>query len=117
MLDFLWSQLPTYEGITPLKFAMYGIAGVFGALVRVAWMDKPIRGFYRDPDTKGLRMGFYAEIIVGIGVAIMVDGNPIRAGIAAVFAPWILEAMKVVIVEKLPEMAKAAAESVLNKPK
>lgn len=119
MLEFLWTMIPTYEGITPLMFGMYALAGVFGALVRVAWMDKPIRGFYREPNTKGLRMGFYAEIIVGVGVAIMVDGNPIRAGIAAVFAPWILEAMKVAIVEKLPGMVRAAAQSVLtnNKPK
>lgn len=113
-MDFLWTLLPTYEGVTPLMFAMYALAGVFGALVRVAWLDKPIRGFYRDEVSKGLRMGFYAEVIVGMAVAIMVDGHPIRAGVAAIFAPWILEGMKTLIVEKLPSMVKAAAQSVLS---
>lgn len=111
MLDFLFNLFPTYEGITPLKIAMYALAGVFGALVRVAWLDKPIRGFYRAPEGGGIRMGFYAEIIVGIAVAIMVDGQPIRAGIAAIFAPWILEAIKVVITEKLPLAFKAVTSS------
>jgi hypothetical protein len=117
MLDFLWKLLPTYEGITPLMFAMYALAGIFGALVRVAWLDKPVRGFYKDPTTGGVRMGFYAEVIVGVAVAIMVDGHPIRAGVAAVFAPWILDGMKTIIVNKLPSMLRAVTESVMDKPK
>lgn len=114
MLDFLWKILPTYEGVTPLIFAMYALAGVFGALVRVAWLDKPLRGFYKNPTTGGVQMGFYAEIIVGIAVAIMIDGHPIRAGIAAVFAPWILDGMKTVIVGKIPAALRAVLESAMS---
>lgn len=113
MLDFLWKLLPTYEGVTPIILAMYALAGVFGALVRVAWLDKPIRGFYKNA-AGGVQMGFYAEIIVGIAVAIMIDGHPIRAGIAAVFAPWILDAVKVVLVEKIPAAVRAAAQSTMS---
>ena len=91
-----WDFLPSYENLTPSLVLLYAIAGMFGALVRVSWLNKPLRGFYRD--SQGLRMGFYAEVIVGIAVAIIVDGHPIRAGIAAIFAPWILNAIKDVIV-------------------
>lgn len=89
MIEFL----PDYSHLTPMLILLYALAGVLGALVRVSWLDKPLRGVYRD-SSGGIRLGFFGEIIVGIAVAIVVDGNPVRAGTAAVFAPWILEAIK-----------------------
>lgn len=96
MLEF---QLPDYSILTVGMIAIYALAGLFGALVRVAWLDKPLRGFYRDEEG-GLHMGFFAEVIIGVAVAIAVDGHPVRAGIAAVFAPFILEGLRAVIVQK-----------------
>jgi hypothetical protein len=85
--------LPDYQSMTLGMIAMYTVSGTFGALVRVAWLDKPIKGLYRD--TKGgLKLGFYGEVIVGIAVALLIDGHPIRAGLGAVFAPTILSALQ-----------------------
>jgi len=97
--------LPDYSQLTLSMVLLYTIAGVFGALVRVAWLDKPLRGFYRDADG-GIRMGFFAEVIIGVAVAIAVDGHPVRAGMAAVFAPFILDMIKTTIVDKGPELAQ-----------
>lgn len=95
-------QLPDYSALTLGMIFLYALAGFFGALVRVAWLDKPLRGFYRDKDG-GVRMGFFAEIIVAVAVALAIDGHPIRAGIAAIFAPFILDAVRVFITEKIPD--------------
>jgi hypothetical protein len=110
----LWKLLPNYSGVTPLMFSMYLLAGVFGALVRVAWLNKPLRGFYREPGEKGLRMGFFAEVVTAVGVAVAIDGHPIRAGIASVFAPWILQAVKDTIIVKIPAILRATIKSALN---
>lgn len=90
----LWTAwLPEYTSLSPTALLLYAVAGVFGALVRVAWLDKPIKGLYRD--SRGdLRLGMWGEIIVGIAVAILIDGHPIRAGLGAVFAPAILTALQ-----------------------
>ena len=92
-------ELPDYSLLTAGMITIYALAGLFGALVRVAWLDKPLRGFYRD-EHGGLHMGFFAEVIIGVAVAIAVDGHPVRAGIAAVFAPFILEGLRNVITQK-----------------
>lgn len=94
-------ELPDYSLLTGSMILVYALAGLFGALVRVAWLDKPLKGFYRDEDG-GLHMGFFAEVIIGIAVAITIDGHPVRAGIAAVFAPFLLDAGKAFIDNKLP---------------
>lgn len=109
-MDFFGIPLPDYTQMTLGMVLLYAIAGVFGALVRVAWLDKPLRGFYRDED--GVHMGFFAEVVIGIAVAIAVDGHPIRAGIAAVFAPFILEAIRKFIIERGPGLL----EAMFNKP-
>lgn len=112
-----WNFLPTYENLTIQLIALYALAGFFGALVRVSWLDKPLRGLYRD-DSGGLRMGFFAEIIVAIAVAIVVDGHPIRAGVAAVFAPWILNAVKDIITNTVPQVVETWLKSkVINNNK
>lgn len=113
MLDSLFGLLPTYDTMTWSRVGLYVLAGVFGALVRASWLDKPLRGFYRDK--KGLHMGFYAEVVTAVAVAIIIDGHPIRAGIAAIFAPWILDGMKTMIVETIPRVVRAALESMLQK--
>lgn len=95
-MDF---QVPDYSLLTAGMIAIYALAGIFGALVRVAWLDKPLKGFYRDEDG-GLHMGFFAEVIIGVAVAIAVDGHYVRAGIAAVFAPFILEMGRTLIMDK-----------------
>lgn len=92
-------QLPDYSNLTIGLVAIYALAGLFGALVRVAWLDKPLRGFYRDDDG-GLHMGFMAEVVIGVAVAISIDGHPVRAGIAAVFAPFILDMGKAFIMSQ-----------------
>jgi hypothetical protein len=86
-----WSWLPDYKNLTPTLFGLYVLAGLFGALVRVAWLDKPIRGFFRDRG--GWRLGFWGEVVIGVAVAVLIDGHPIRAGIAAIFAPGVLWAV------------------------
>ena len=96
-------QLPDYSALTLGTILLYALAGFFGALVRVAWLDKPLRGFYRD-DNGGIRMGFFAEIIVAVAVAVAIDGHPIRAGIAAIFAPFLLDAVRVFITQKIPDL-------------
>lgn len=96
-------ELPDYSLLTASMLLVYALAGVFGALVRVAWLDKPLRGFYRDEEG-GLHMGFFAEVIIGVAVAITIDGHPVRAGIAAVFAPFILDAGRAFIDKKLPSI-------------
>lgn len=96
-------EVPDYSLLTASMLLVYALAGVFGALVRVAWLDKPLKGFYRDEDG-GLHMGFFAEVIIGIAVAIAIDGHPVRAGIAAVFAPFILDAGRSFIDKKLPKI-------------
>lgn len=94
-------ELPDYSALSVGMVTLYALAGFFGALVRVAWLDKPLRGFYRD--SKGLlHMGFFAEIVVAVAVAIAIDGHPIRAGIAAVFAPFLLDAVRLFIRDQLP---------------
>ncbi len=104
MESFL-SWLPTYDNLTWKLLALYVVAGVFGALVRVAWLDKPLRGLFRDG--KGaLHLGFYGEIILGIAVAILIDGHPIRAGLGAVFAPSILSAIQEGIVYTITRKAQ-----------
>ena len=108
MFDF---PLPDYSHMTPSLFMIYALAGVFGALVRVAWLDKPLKGFYRD-DSGGLHMGFFAEVIIAVAVAITIDGHPVRAGIVAVFAPFILDMIKDFIIGKGPAMM----EVLLRKP-
>jgi len=100
MLGF---DLPDYSVLTAGMLLIYALAGVFGALVRVAWLDKPLRGFYKDADG-GIHMGFFAEVVIGIAVAIAIDGHPVRAGIAAVFAPFILDASKEFLQNKLPSI-------------
>lgn len=102
-LDAFNQWLPDYSNLTPNLVLVYFIAGVFGALVRVAWLDKPIRGLYRDSDGF-LRMGFYAEVIVAVAVAISIDGHAVRAGIAAIFAPFLLNAVRTFLEEKLPSI-------------
>lgn len=96
-------ELPDYSLLTVSMIAIYALVGLFGALVRVAWLDKPLRGFYRDEEG-GLHMGFFAEVIIGIAVAIAVDGHPIRAGMAAVFAPFILEGIRTFLLERGPAL-------------
>lgn len=98
----LFNWLPDYSHLTPALVSLYVLAGVFGALVRVAWLNKPLKGFYKDDE--GLKMGFYAEVIVAVAVAITIDGHPVRAGIAAVFAPFILNAVKSFIEDKGPDL-------------
>lgn len=100
----LWSvldrMLPNYAE-TPLSYwGMYVLAGIFGSLVRISYLDKPLRGFYRDA-RGNLRMGFFAEVVVGIAVAMIVDGHPIRAGVAAIFAPHILGLLRTFLVSGL----------------
>jgi hypothetical protein len=99
--DFIDRALPDYSGLTASLVFLYVVAGVFGALVRASWLNKPIRGVYRGKDG-GLRLGFYGEILVAVAVAIVVDGHPVRAGIAAVFAPTILWLINNFIRETLP---------------
>jgi len=94
-------ELPDYGALTLQLVLIYALAGFFGALVRVAWLDKPLRGVYKD-ESGGFRMGFFAEIIVAVGVAIVVDGHPIRAGLAAVFAPFLLDAVQMFIRQQVP---------------
>ena len=107
-------ELPDYSNLTPALLAMYCIAGIFGALVRVAWLDKPLKGFYRDEDG-GLYMGFFAEVVIAIAVAITIDGHPIRAGIAAVFAPFILDMVKDFILTKGPAVLELMVKGKQNK--
>lgn len=106
-------EIPDYSLLTASMIGMYALAGLFGALVRVAWLDKPLRGFYRDEDG-GLHMGFFAEVIIGVAVAIAVDGHPVRAGIAAVFAPAILEAIRSFILNKVPALMELAIKKDMN---
>lgn len=108
-------EIPDYSLLTAGMLVVYALAGVFGALVRVAWLDKPLRGFYRDPDG-GIRMGFFAEVIIGVAVAIAIDGHPVRAGIAAVFAPFILDAMRAFMQERLPGMLKLMINGEATQP-
>lgn len=114
--ESLWKLLPTYDHMTWQLIVLYVIAGTLGALVRAGWLDKPLRGFYRD-ENGGIRMGFYAEILVAVAVAIAVDGHPIRAGIAAIFAPTILDAIKTLITTTIPEVLKIWLLSKINKTK
>jgi hypothetical protein len=114
MFETLLDLLPNYNGVTLQNLFLYVLAGVFGALVRVSWLDKPLRGFYRDRNG-GLKMGFYAEVVVAIGVAIIIDGHPIRAGIGAIFAPWILNIMRDLLVKQVPKMATAAITAAVSK--
>ena len=100
MMSTFSSLFPSYEGITLSMLLMYVIAGMFGALVRIAWLDKPLRGMYRDR-AGALKLGAWAEVIVGIAVAILVGGHPIRAGLSAVFAPAILNALQVGVVSSI----------------
>lgn len=102
-------EIPDYSLLTLSMLGVYALAGVFGALVRVAWLDKPLRGFYRDEEG-GLHMGFFAEVIIGIAVAIAVDGHPVRAGIAAIFAPFILDAGRTFVQNKLPGILELAVK-------
>lgn len=113
MLDILTKLLPSYEGLTWQTLGLYVLAGMFAALTRVSWLDKPLRGFYRD-SRGGLRMGFYAEIITAVAVAIVVDGHPIRAGFVAIFAPWILQTIRTVLVKQAPEILRALLQSFLD---
>lgn len=101
MFDFI--PLPDYSALTAGMVLLYVVAGIFGALVRVAWLDKPLRGFYRD-ENGGLHMGFFAEVITAVAVALVVDGHPVRAGIAAIFAPFILEAIRTFVVDRGPAL-------------
>jgi hypothetical protein len=89
-LDWL---IPSYQGVSFGYILLYILAGIFGALVRISYLDKPIRGLYRGEDGH-LRMGFFAEIIVAVAVALLVNGHPARAGLAAIFAPQILNSIK-----------------------
>lgn len=98
----LESWFPHYGTIPPSMYGLYVLAGVFGALVRVAWLDKPIKGLYRDA-RGGLRLGFYGEIVVGVAVAILIDGHPIRAGLGAVFAPTVLSTLQDAIIHTLSQ--------------
>lgn len=94
------SWLPQYGAIPLSTYGLYVLAGVFGALVRVAWLDKPIKWIHRDPKG-GWKLGFFGEIVVGAAVAVLIDGHPIRAGLAAVFAPTILSALQDTVVDML----------------
>lgn len=103
-------ELPDYSNLTPTLFVLYCLAGIFGALVRVAWLDKPLRGFYRSTEDGGLRMGFFAEVIIAVAIAVAIDGHPIRAGMAAVFAPFILDAIKDFVLSRGPALLELLAK-------
>lgn len=105
MFEAFFNLLPSYEGLTLQMLGLYALAGVFGALVRVSWLDKPIKGLYRDR-SGALRLGFYGEVIVGIAVAIIIDGHPIRAGLGAVFAPAVLSALQTGIIASIEKQSK-----------
>ena len=92
--------IPHYSAIPLQMYALYTLAGIFGALVRVAWLDKPIKWIHKD--TKGgWKLGFFGEVLVGAAVAILIDGHPIRAGLGAVFAPTVLSILQDTIIDTL----------------
>lgn len=104
--------LPDYSVMTPKLLGLYCLAGVFGALVRVAYLDKPLRWFYRDEKTGGIHLGFFGEILTGVAVAIFVDHHPVRAAMAAIMAPYILDAIRAAVTQVIPAliMRKAGGE-------
>jgi hypothetical protein len=99
-MSFFEDFIPHYSAIPAQMYALYVLAGVFGALVRVAWLDKPIKWIHRD-QKGGWKLGFFGEVLVGAAVAVIIDGHPIRAGLGAVFAPTILSTLQDTIVESL----------------
>jgi hypothetical protein len=94
--------LPQYEGVTAPMLFMYAMAGMFGALVRIAWLDKPLRGLYRDK-SGALMLGAWGELIVGIGVAVFVGGHPIQAGLVSVFGPAVLNTIQAGVLSAIRE--------------
>jgi hypothetical protein len=96
--------LPDYSVMTPTLLGLYCLAGVFGALVRVAYLDTPLRWFYRDEQTGGIHLGFFGEILTGVAVAIFIDGHPVRAAMGAIMAPYILDALRTAVTQVIPAL-------------
>jgi len=112
----MWELIPNYDHYTFSVVFQFVLAGIFAALIRISWLNKPLRGFYRD-DKGHIHMGFFAELCMGVGVALIINHHPINGLLAAIFAPFILDLIRNIIVSNvfLNALLKTTTKTDINK--